>query len=197
MTKKILLALTALGTVSILFGCQTTYYLPLIVDEKSGQYPASRQVEPGGILVFKTGQDPRDFPIIILSTKSNYHPTKFAFQTRSALSQSGFANVYTWEEFRKLSADRGMAIDYEVLNTEAIRKFSATYSPVLIVNASFNLLGNSRCNSTINVTEGRTTTSLLEVDYSAYVWNSWDSEGIYPVFNELRKWFSESKKGRI
>ncbi len=178
----------------ILSAC-STHYQTLKVDERSGQYPTSSQVDAGGVLTYDTSVDSRGFPVVLLITNANIRPSGFEFTVRHALAQSGFSRVYTIDEFRLLAADKGFAFADEKIDAEAVRRFSSQVAPVLVVDITYRFVGDARMRSLLIVGDGRTGKALLRVDHHKTVWSDFDAEALYPVLNQLRKWIRDSSKG--
>jgi hypothetical protein len=185
-------------TASIIFlaltsGCATNY-LPLKVDEKTGFYATSTEVDPGGILAFKTNINPRSFPVILLLTESNNRPNSLEFTTRNALAQAGFKNVYSADELRQFAIDHKFSFQDDQFTRESLRRFSNEITPVLAIDIRYNYIGDARTRTTLLVTDTRSSTNLLVVDHPKLVWSNFDSEALYPVLNQLRKWLASSSK---
>lgn len=184
------------AAVLLLAGC-SSFYHTLKVDDTTGLYPTSSQVDPGGVLAYDTSIDPRMFRYVLLITNSNLRPSGFAFTVRSALAQSGFTRVYSPEEFKQLAQDRGFVFSDDKLTGEAVRRFSSDIGPVLILDYTYRFVGDARMRSLLVVNDGRTGKVLLRVDHPRTVWSNHDAEALYPVLNQFRKWVKESMKGTV
>jgi hypothetical protein len=180
----------AVIALAILGGCATTYQ-PLKVDEKTGLYPTSAQVDPGGVQIYVTTTNPRSFPVVLLLTESNYRPAGFAFMIRDALAQVGITNVYTPEEFRAMAHDQKFTVP-DRLESETIKRYSDSIAPVLVVSASYVNAGDANTMTELSIQDGRTGQILLKLDHAHMVWWSFDSEALYPVLNKLRLWVKAS-----
>jgi len=171
------------------------HYRTLEIDEQTGLYPTSTQVDPGGTLVFDTSVDPRSFSYVLLNTRTNLKPTQLSFTVRSALAQSGITKVYTPAEFKQLAQDRGFTFPNDTISTDDLRNFSAVVGSVLVVDMIYR--NDARAMSLLVVNDGRTGKALLRVLHQKTVWGNLDAEALYPVLNQLRKWIKESKGGAV
>lgn len=188
--RKLLLLLFAAS----LAACSTHYHT-LKADDRTGLYPTSTQVDPGGILTFDTSIDPRASAYVLLITEANIRPSGFSFTLRTALAQSGITRVYTLDEFKQLALDRSFKFQDDKINAESLRRFSKEIGPVLVVDMTYRFVGDARMRSTLSVGDGRTGKALLRVDHPRLVWSDFDAEALYPVLNQLRKWIKESSRG--
>lgn len=188
--RKLLLMLLA----SSLAACSTHYHT-LKVDDQTGLYPTSTQVDPGGILTYDTSIDPRTSAYVLLITEANIRPSGFSFTLRSALAQSGITRVYTLDEFKVLAQDKGFTFPDDRINAESLRRFSTEFGPVLVVDMTYRYVSDARMRSLLVVGDARTGKALLRVDHPKLVWSDFDAEALYPVLNQLRKWIKESSKG--
>lgn len=175
--------------------CATTYQ-PLKVDPKTELYPTSVTVDPGGIETFATSSNPRTFPVVLLLTESTYRPANFSFMIRDALFQAGVTRVYTSSEFRAMAEDQKFALG-DKIDSEVIKRYSATIVPVLVVSASYVNAGDANTVTALSVQDGRSGQMLLKLDHPKMVWWSFDTEALYPVLNELRKWVKASTPGAV
>jgi len=186
----------ACSAIVLLSAC-STFYQPLQVDEKTGLYPTSVQVDPGGITVFDTSTDPKTYKYVLLLTDSNIRPSVFSFTVRSALAQAGVIRVYTSDEFLRLARDRGITTSNSQPGTELIQRFAKEIGPVLVVDYTYQFLGDAHYHSRLSVVDAQSGRALLRVDHPRLNWANADAEAMYPVLNQLRKWMNESAKGRI
>lgn len=177
----------------MLSGC-AHQYVPLQLDEKSLAYPTSTQVDPGGVLAYNTQVNPKIFPVVLLVANSNNRASIFEFTMRTALAQLNATDVFNPAEFRKFAADRHVVLDGDKLDGTAIQRFSNTVAPVLLVEAVYRFVGDARMMVGVRVTDGRTGTVLLAVNHPRTVWNNFDSEALYPMLNQLRRWYLASSK---
>ena len=173
------------------------HYRTLEIDEQTGLYPTSTQVDPGGTLVFDTSVDPQSFSYVLLSTRTNLKPYQLSFTVRSALAQSGITKVYTPEEIKLLAQDRGFTFPNDTISADDLRNFSAEVGSVLVVDMIYRAVGDARMMSLLVVNDGRTGKVLLRVLHQKTVWSDSDVEALYPVLNQLRKWIKESKGGAV
>jgi hypothetical protein len=185
--------LTLGALLAAISACATTYQ-PLKVDPKSEMYPTSVTVDPGGIETFVTSSDPRSFPVVLLLTESTYRPANFSFMLRDALAQAGITRVYTPSEFRAMAQDQNFAAG-DTLDSELIKRYSATVAPTLVVSASYVNAGDANTVTALSVQDGRTGQTLLKLDHPKMVWWSFDTEALYPVLNQLRRWVKASTPG--
>lgn len=192
--KRVARALLPLLLAVSLAAC-STHYQTLKVDDRSGLYPTSTQVDAGGILRFDTSVDPTRSAYVLLVADSNVRPSGFAFTLRSALAQSGITRVYTPEEFKLLAQDKGFQLPEDRITAEALRRFSTDHGPVLVVDMSYRFVGDARMRSQLLVGDARSGKLLLRVDHPKLVWSNFDAEALYPVLNQLRRWIKDSSKG--
>lgn len=183
-----------LGAAVALGGCSTHYHT-LKVDERTDLYPTTTKVDPGGVLAYDTSVDPRQFPFVLMVTRANLRPSGLAFTVRHALAQSGFSKVYSPSEFLLLAKDRGFSFTDDRINAESLRRFSAEVGPVLIVDMTYQFVGDARMYSNLVVVDARKMTPLLRVDHPRTVWSDFDGEALLPMLNQLRKWVKDSSKG--
>lgn len=177
----------------VLSGC-AHQYLPLQLDAKSSAYPTSTQVDPGGILAYNVQVNPKIFPVVLLVANSNNRASVFEFTMRTALAQLNITNVFNPAEFRKFAADRHVAFDGDKLDGAAIQRFSNTVTPVLLVESVYRFVGDARMMVGVRVIDSRTGTVLLLVNHPRTVWNNFDAEALYPMLNQLRRWYLDSSK---
>ena len=166
------------------------------VDPKTELYPTSVTVDRGGIEAFVTSSDPRSFPVVLLLTESTYRPANFSFMVRDALSQVGITRVYSAREFRAMADDRKFVVG-DKLDSEVIKRYSAAIEPILVVSAAYIGAGDANTVTSLSVQDGRTGQMLLKLDHPKMVWWSFDTEALYPVLNELRKWVKASTPGAV
>jgi hypothetical protein len=185
----------ALVLLTVSLAACSTHYHTLKADELTDLYPTSTQVDPGGILSFDTSVDPRASAYVLLITDANIRPTVFSFTLRSALAQSGITRVYTPEELKRLARDRGFTFPDDKISSESLRRFSTNIGPVLVVDMTYRFVGDARMQSILVVSDGRTGRALLRVDHPKMVWSDFDTEALYPVLNQLRKWVKQSGRG--
>lgn len=192
---KALRVLSLLIAAVLLTACAKNYRA-LVVDAKSGTYPTSTQVDPGGVLAFVTTVDPKNFPVVILATDATIRPSIFEFTVRNALAQAGLTRVLNIQEFRAYAKDKGFDLSLDPVGKETMRRYSEHTEPVLLINMSYLIVGEARWHALLAVTDGRTGQSLLNVDHPKLVWSDADGEVLYPVLNQLRDWIKASAKGR-
>lgn len=185
----------AVAAIVLLAGCATQYQT-LRVDEKSGLYPTSTTVDPGGVLVYDTSVAPKSFKYVLLITNSNNRPSGFSFTVRSALAQAGLIAVYTPEEFRLLAQDRGFTFPEDRFTSESLRRFSTENGRVLVLDYTYRFLGNASMSSLLVATDGSTGKTLLRIDHPKHVFWDFDGEALYPVLNQLRKWIKDSAEDK-
>lgn len=173
----------------------STLYQPLRVDEKTDAYPTTVQVDAGGTLVYDTSLDPRGYRYVLLAADSNVRPSVFGFTVRQALAQAGIVRVFSVDEFAQLSRDRGIAPE-DGKRKDLAQRFAKDISPVLVVDYEYRFLGDARFLSRLTVTDAKTSKVLLKIDHPRINWVSADTEAMYPVLNQLRRWIKESSKGR-
>lgn len=174
----------------LLAGCSTTYK-PMALDAKSGLYDTSTQVAPGGIAAAKLRVSPADFGAVLLIADSNRYPSRLEFVARRTLSELGYGTVMNLREWRAWAADRNFEVPDDKITGQLLKEFSARVRPLLIVDLRYGYLGDTQHFAGLRVVDGRTLQSLLVVNHPKGVWMNVDSEIIYPVLNELRKWHRE------
>lgn len=185
--------LSSLLACVVLSGC-AHQYLPLQLDAKSSAYPTSTQVDPGGIVAYNVQVNPTIFPVVLLVANSNNRASVFEFTMRTALAQLNVTNVFNPAEFRKYAADRHVDLDGDKLNGAAIQRFSNTVAPVLLVESVYRFVGDARMMVGVRVVDSRTGTALLVVNHPRTVWSDFDAEALYPMLNQLRRWYLDSSK---
>jgi hypothetical protein len=186
----------AAGATLVCLSACSTLYQPLKLDEKTGQYPTSVQVDPGGVTALDTSKDPRQYRHVLLLTDANVRPSVFAFTVRQALAQAGIVRVFTTDEFAALAADRGIAgADGQITNAQ-IQRFSKDVGSVLVIDYRYQFLGDARFLAQLSATDATTGAVLLRVNHPRLNWANADAEAMYPVLNELRKWIQLSAKGQ-
>jgi hypothetical protein len=185
---------TCLALIS-LTACSTLYQ-PLKPEEKTGLYPTSVQVDAGGVTIYDTSADPKAFRHVLLLTDSNIRPSVFAFTVRQALAHGGITRVYTSDEFLAIAEDRRLASAGAQINTELVQRFAKEIGSVLVVDYRYQYLGDARFHSRLSATDAANGRVLLRVDHPRLNWANADTEAMYPVLNQLRRWMNESGKGR-
>ena len=191
------ISLIASSLIALSLSACSTHFHTLKPDDRTGFYPTSAQVDPGGILKFDTSIDPRNSAYVLLVSESNIRPAGFSFTLRSALAQSGLTRVYTLDEFKQLAQDKGFTFQDDKINAESLRRFSTEIGSVLVVDMTYRFVGDARMRSTLIVGDARTGKTLLQVDHPRLVWSDFDAEALYPVLNQLRKWIKDSSKGAV
>lgn len=170
-----------------LAGCSTLYQ-PMVLDNQTGLYETSTAVDPGGVRTQKLNGKLGDFGAVLLVVDSNLYPSRYEFTLRKVLAELGHTRVINVTEFRAWAKDRQFDLPIDTLTLEHMRQFSNRVSPLLVVSTSYQLVGDARHQTTLQVIDGRNGTPLLSVDHPRMVWMHVDREAIYPVLNELRKW---------
>ena len=168
-------------------GCSTTYK-PMVVDPKTGLYDTLSSVSPGGVAIGKTDVAFEDFAAIVLVADSNRYPSRLEFVARKALADLGFRNVINVPELLRWAEDQKFSFSPERITLDALRDFSTTVRPVLIVDVRYAWLGDMHHFGGMRVIDGRSGEALLTVNHPKSIFLSVDQEVIYPVLNELRKW---------
>lgn len=166
------------------------------MDEKTGLYPTSVQVDPGGVTVYDTSADPKAYRYVLLLTDSNIRPSVFAFTVRQALAHGGVTRVYTPDEFLAIAEDRRLSSNGAQISTELVQRFAKEIGSVLVVDYRYQFVGDARFHSRLSVTDAANGKVLLRVDHPRLNWANADAEAMYPVLNQLRKWMKESGKGQ-
>jgi len=177
----------------MLSGC-AHQYLPLHLDEKSSAYPTTTQVDPGGVIAYNTKVNPRIFPVVLLVASANNRASVFEFTMRTALAQLNVTNVFNPAEFRLYASDHQVALDADKLDGAAVQRFSNSVAPVLLIESVYRFVGDARMVAGVRVVDGRTGTVLLAVNHPRLVWNDFDAEALYPMLNQLRRWYLDSSK---
>lgn len=169
----------------------------MLVDAKSGLYDTSTQVAPGGIVVAKVRVSPADFGAVLLIADSNRYPSRLEFVARRALGELGYGTVMNLQEWRAWAADSKFEVPDDKITGQLLKDFSIRVRPLLIVDVRYGWLGDTQHFGGLRVVDGRTLQSLLVVNHPKGVWMNVDSEVIYPVLNELRKWHREVTKPTV
>jgi len=185
-----------LATAALMVGCSTTYK-PMAVDAKTGLYDTSTQVAPGNIASAKTRVSPADFGAVLVIADSNRYPSRLEFVARRALAEIGYGTVMNLQEWRAWAADRKFEVPDDKVTGQVLKDFSSRVSPVLIVDIRYGWMGDTQHFAGLRVVDGRTLQSLLVVNHPKGVWANVDSEVIYPVLNELRKWHREMTVSKV
>jgi hypothetical protein len=174
-------------------GCQSSYR-PLKIDSKTSFYPTTTELDAGATTVFSTSTDPATFPIILLSTSANLRSQVFEFMMRDALAQAGMIKVFTPVEFMALAKSKGIDLGNRNQIDATVVEFSSRIVPVLAITYDLQWDGDVRRYSRLKVVDGRSGQALLELNQNRLIWADADSEAIYPVLNQLRKWIKASSK---
>lgn len=177
-------------------GACSTLYQPLKLDDKTGLYATSVQVDPGGVTAFDTSRDPKQYRYVLILTDSNIRPTVFAVTVRQALAQSGLVRVYTPGEFAALASDRGITSPDGQISSEMVQRFSREVGSVLVIDYRYQFLGDAHFIGQLSAVDASTGATLLRVNHPRTNWSNADTEAMYPVLNELRKWLKQSSKGQ-
>lgn len=167
--------------------CST--YAPVKLDEKTGQYATSTQLDPGATRVWETGVNPKEFKLVLLATQTNVYPLRFEFFARSALFDLGLKRVLNVGEMAALLEDKGLG---DKVDPESIRKLSNSGLPVLVVDMRSTWDGDVRRYVTLKAIDGRNGKTLLSLDHPKLIWMDVDPEAHLPVFNALRNWYQTS-----
>lgn len=179
--------LVVVAACAALVGCAS--YAPPTLDKKSGSYSTIVEVDKGGVLAFETDTDPRRFGTVLLIAESNVYPERFEFFNRQALADLGMLRVQNPGEMAALLDDHGLG---RKVDADAVAAFSSKVQPVLVIEVKSQWDGDVRRYVKLRVIDSRDGRVLLEVDHPRLIWMDVDSEAHYPVFNELRRWYSAS-----
>lgn len=186
-----ILRITVVLLMMALTGCASRYR-PLQLDERTSQYPAAFKLQPENIRRFDTSVNPNSFPVVLMLSRSNYRPFGFEFMMRSAFAQLQNTRVFNQEEFLRFASDKKFAITRDKLYGETMQRFSKEVVPVLVVDLSTDFANNAQWYGSITITDGRSGEMLFFANLNQTVFSDVDSEVIYPLLNELRRWYAES-----
>jgi hypothetical protein len=132
--------------------------------------------------------------VVLLASNSNLRPANFEFTMRSALAHLHETRVFNRDEFRQLAKDRHFALDDDKLDSATIKRFSEQVAPVLVVDTIYARLGDANWHAALRVIDGRTGELLLVVDHPKLVMLDSANEVLYPMLNQLRRWYAESAR---
>jgi len=176
----------------LLAGCAASYN-PLTIDPATDLYATSSHLDPGGVLSFVTTTNPKQIPIVVLASEATSRPSLFEFKMREVLAQVGANRVLNESEFSSLVTDRAMPGIDNLSEMEMVRQFSAQVAPVLLVKIRYGVYGSIN-QAELIVIDGRDGRTLLHVNHAPFIWTDPETETLFPVLNEMRRWFKASSK---
>lgn len=170
-----------------LAGCAS--YAPVQVDQKTGMYSTTTELDKSAIREYDTTVDLQAFRFVYLNANSNVYPGRFEFFVRNALADLGVTQVLNQDELVAFVKAHPKLKDVSSVNDPlAIKKVSEAVGPILMVEFNSIWDGDVRRYVTLKITDASTGRKLLHVEQDKLIWMSVDPEAHYPVLNVLRQW---------
>lgn len=178
---------------ALVCGCSVSQ--PLKIDPVSGEYPTRTKLEPSATSTFNTSVNPAKNHLIVISRPlAGNRPTQADYFVRTVIAQTGITQVYSVAEFANYARDHGMQVTGNELSRADILRLGRSMTPLLLLELDYNHEPNSRVHCGIRIFEASSGNTLLDVGHFKAIISDTTSEALFPVLNELRRWFKAASQ---
>lgn len=174
----------------IISGCA---YIPKPKPVSSnGMFPANKNIKSEDVLVNKRISKDKKYKFVYLKETIKYSLVQevrdgYSNVHRKALLDMGYENVYDTTQIQALFAKTGVKSPTYYPTEESLIKLQNKIGSILIVEINYEAENSEWDRYTIKASEPGGVL-LFHVSHVPFVWSSFESEMIYPAFNELIKW---------
>ena len=174
----------------IISGCA---YIPKPKPVSSnGMFPANKTIKSEDVLVNKRISKDKKYKFVYLKETIKYSLVQevrdgYSNVHRKALLDMGYENVYDTTQIQALFAKTGVKSPTYYPTEESLIKLQNKIGSILIVEINYEAENSEWDRYTIKASEPGGVL-LFHVSHVPFVWSSFESEMIYPAFNELIKW---------
>ena len=178
----------------IISGC-TTFFNPLNIDEATGRFPASVDVDKKYIKIYHPFAGIQQVHYVYLRAYSPFGQDKFYEFMKDALLKIGFKITYNEKELSQRVIASGLS-NYvtNISDLISLNNLAKATGPFLILECNTFRLTDVVYRFDLQLIDPLSGDTYLEISRIRTAWLDIDQEINYPILNVIKQWYDESTK---
>lgn len=178
----------------LISGCVTSYK-PANIDEATGQFPASADVDKKYIKIYRPFAGVQDVNYVYLRAYSPYGKDKFYEFMKDALWKIGVKTTYSEKELSQRIIASGLS-NYvtNISDLISLNNLAKAAGPFLILECNVFRLTDVVYRFDLQLIDPLSGDTYLEISRIRTAWLDMDKEINYPILNVIKQWYDESSK---
>jgi hypothetical protein len=177
----------------LMYSC--TVYNPVNIDQATGQFPASAEVDKKYIKIYRPFAGVQDINFVYLRAYSPYGKDRFYEFMKDALLKIGFKVAYSEKELSQRIIAVGLS-NYvtNISDLISLNNLAKATGPFLIVECNTSRLSDVVYRFDLQLIDPLSGDTYLEISRIRTAWLDVDKEINYPILNVIKQWYDESSK---
>jgi hypothetical protein len=180
---------------SILIVSSCASFKPATIDETTGQFPASAEVDQKYIKILQPLAGIKEVNYVYLRARSPYGGDRFYDFMKDALIKIGFKKVYSARELSQMVIQSGLSTYVTNLSDLiSLNNLAKATGPFIIFDSTVYPVTDVVFRFDVQVIEPLSGNTYLEISRIRTNWLDMDKEINYPILNVIKQWYDESAK---
>jgi hypothetical protein len=170
-------------------------FKPANLDEVTGQFPASVEVDKKYIKIYRPFSGVQDINYVFLRAQSPFAGDRFYEFMKDALLKIGFKKTYDEKELSQKIIASGLSnCVTNISDIVSLHNLAKVTGPFLVIECNIFRLTDAVFRFDLQLIDPLSGDTYLEISRIRTAWLDIDKEINYPILNVIKQWFDDSAK---